>query len=337
MDKNLKPEQPLIDELHRLEQAGVIPERYEAIVSDFLACYRSAVEESGHSFTPLLPLFRLFFKLAAEQFRSPHPFEPYHQKVRRPIDYYRFGIDFILPLVDLPHSKVVGKKHLDRIALQLENGENVVFLSNHQTETDPQAIAILLETDYPQLGEQIIYVAGERVVTDPLAIPFSMGTDLLCIYSKRYIDHPPELKTQKLLHNKQTMARMSHLLQEGGKAIYVAPSGGRDRRDLNGHIEPALFDANSIELFYLMAKKAKTPTHFYPLALSTYDLLPPPETIQKELGETRTAKRTPIHLSFGPECDMDSYPGSDAENKEERRKARALAIWSTVKEMYDNL
>ena len=168
-------------------------------------------------------------------------------------------------------------------------------------------------------------------------MPFSLGTNLLCIYSKRYIDQPPELKAQKLQHNKQTMEKMSRLLQEGGKAIYVAPAGGRDRPDAKGKLEPAPFDPHSIELFYLMAKKAKTPTHFYPLALSTYNLLPPPETIQQQLGETRTAKRSPIHLFVGAEFDMDHYIGSDAADKDSRRQARAQAIWSTVKTMYDKL
>ncbi len=50
----------------------------------------------------------------------------------------------------------------------------------------------------------MIFVAGERVITDPLAVPASMGRNLLCIYSKRYIDHPPELKSEKQLHNKRT-------------------------------------------------------------------------------------------------------------------------------------
>ena len=42
-----------------------------------------------------------------------------------------------------------------------------------------------------------------------------------------------------------------------------------------------------------MARKAKTPTHFYPLTLATYELLPPPETIQMELGETRISQILP--------------------------------------------
>jgi glycerol-3-phosphate O-acyltransferase len=337
MDKKLTPEQPLIEELNRLQQLGHIPEKYAQIAIEFIRCYRETLQDAGRPFEPVLPILQLYLQLIHQQFHSPFSFESYHRKVRHPIDYYAFSLDFIRPLIDLEHSTLDGTKTLDKIATQLKMGENVVFFANHQTEPDPQAIAILLQKKYPQLAERMIYVAGERVVTDPLAIPFSMGCDLLCIYSKRYIDHPPELKAKKQLHNKNTMELMSRLLQEGGKAIFVAPSGGRDRKDRTGHIEPAPFDPQSIEMFYLMAKKAKTPTHFYPLALATYDLLPPPETIQRELGEVRNAKWTPIHLAFGPECNMERYPGSDSPSKEERRKARADMIWETVKKMYGSI
>ncbi len=133
------------------------------------------------------------------------------------------------------------------------------------------------------------------------------------------------------------MEQMSRLLQEGGKVIYVAPSGGRDRRNAEGKIEVAPFDPQSIEMFYLMAKKAKTPTHFYPFALATYDLLPPPETIQKELGEVRYAKRCPIHLALAPPFDMEKFPGSDQNDKIARRQSRADAIWKIVKTNYEKM
>ncbi|MDE3046620.1 MAG: 1-acyl-sn-glycerol-3-phosphate acyltransferase [Verrucomicrobiota bacterium] len=335
MDNDSKREiEQLIAEQLKLQKEGHFPEKYCQIALGFFRCYREALERSGASLSSAIPIFRLFFQLIVEQFRSPYNFEPYHRKIRHPIDYYKFSLDFIRPLIDLPHSRVYGSDSLAQIETQLARGENAIFLANHQTETDPQLIAILLEKNHPKLAEQIIYVAGERVVTDPLAIPFSMGCDLLCIYSKRYIDHPPELKAKKQLHNKNTMELMSRLLQEGGKAIYVAPSGGRDRKDEHGHLEPAPFDPSSIEMFHLMAKKAKTPTHFYPLALDTYELLPPPETIQNELGESRIARRTPVYLSFGPECNMETFPGHDAPSKDERRKAKAHAIWSTVAALY---
>ncbi|MGB7978838.1 MAG: 1-acyl-sn-glycerol-3-phosphate acyltransferase [Chlamydiales bacterium] len=316
MDKRLKPEG--------------LPKKYERILTQFFQCYREATGGGD-------PILQQFSELLRLQLKQPFTFEPYHKKVRRPIDYYQFSLDFIRPLIDLVHSSVQGMEVLGRIDEQLNKGENVVLLANHQTETDPQAIAILLEKSHPHIGEKIIYVAGERVVADPLAIPFSMGCDLLCIYSKRYIDHPPELKAQKQLRNKNTMELMSRLLQEGGKIIYIAPSGGRDRRGSDGEISVAPFDPASIEMCYLMARKAKTPTHFYPFALATYDLLPPPETIQKELGEMRVAKRSPIHIAFTPEFDMEIFPGSSENDKTIRRKARAEAIWNQVNSYYQRL
>ncbi|HSX10285.1 MAG TPA: 1-acyl-sn-glycerol-3-phosphate acyltransferase [Chlamydiales bacterium] len=308
-----------------------LPKNTHQILVKFFQCYREAVGRDVDA------NIEMYIQLLSEQLKTPYAFEPYHKKIRHPIDYYRFSLDFIRPLIDLPHSKVTGLKILDQIDEQLRRNENVVLLANHQTETDPQAIAILLEKTHPHIAEKIIYVAGERVVTDPLAIPFSMGCDLLCIYSKRYIDYPPELKAQKLLHNKNTMELMSRLLREGGKIIYVAPSGGRDRRNAQGVVEVAPFDPPSIEMFYLMARKAKTATHFYPFTLSTYDLLPPPETIQKELGEARLAKRCPIQIAFAPAFDMEIFPGSEENEKTIRRKARADAIWHIVDTNYKRM
>jgi glycerol-3-phosphate O-acyltransferase len=306
------------------------PKKYQKILEPFLQGYRRASSSND----AVLEDFLLFLE---EQIKLPFAFEPYHKKIRHPVDYYRFSLDFTRPLIDLPHSQMGGLDVLDRIDAQLERGENVILLANHQTEADPQVIAILLENTHPHIGEKIIYVAGERVVTDPLAIPFSMGCDLLCIYSKRYIDHPPEKKMEKMLHNKNTMELMSRLLKEGSKIIYVAPSGGRDRRGASGKVEVAPFDPQSIEMLYLMARKAKTPTHFYPFALSTYDLLPPPETVQKELGERRVAQRSPVQIAFCPEFDMEKFPGSEENDKILRRQARADVLWNIVKEQYERM
>lgn len=337
MDKKSIPEQLFLDRLAELHKQGTIPGKYHQIILQFYDCLKTAIEQVDHPIESVISTFLLFLELVREQFEHPHKFEAYHQKIRHPIDYYAFSLDFIRPLINFPHSTIQGKEELDIIEAQLGRKENVIFLANHQTESDPQAIAILLEKKHPRLAESIIYVAGERVVTDPIAIPFSMGCDLLCVYSKRYIDYPPEEKLEKQLHNKNTMELMSRLLQEGGKAIYVAPSGGRDRKNAQGIIEVAPFDPQSIEMFYLMAKKSKTPTHFYPLSLSTYNLLPPPETIQKELGETRSAKYSPIHLFFAPEFDMEHFPGSQEKDKMKRREMRAYAIWNLVRQNYSVL
>lgn len=308
-----------------------IDPKYAEVLRQFLGCYETAL---GSFFIQAIPAALLFLDLLEKELYTPHTFLPYHQKILSPIDYYAFSLEFIRPLVDIAHSKVLGLEHLEALLPCLEAKENIVFLANHQTESDPQAISLLLEKTHPEIGKKIIYVAGERVITDPLAIPFSMGCDLLCVYSKRYINHPPHLKAQKQLHNKHTMEKMSALMKEGGKVIYVAPSGGRDRKKADGTIEVAPFDASSIEMFDLMARKSKSKTHFLPLALATYELLPPPDTIQIAIGETRIAKKTPIFLAFGSEFSMHTLYSS---NKIEQRQKRAEAVWSIVNGLHQLL
>lgn len=326
----------LIEKVERYAAAGQIPTKEKRFFLQFYTEYVLALQENGIDPTPYQPLFHAFLERFIEQLAHPYPFPPYHQQVRHPFDYYQFGIDLIRPLVDLSSSSVEGHKHLEEIIEQLERKENVVFLANHQIEADPQILSILLEKKYPQLALEMIFVAGERVLLDPLAVPFSLGRNLLCIYSKRHINNPPEQKTIKQLHNKRTMDLMSDLLSQGGHAIYVAPSGGRDRADSQGQVHVAPFDPQSIEMFYLMAKKAKRPTSFYPMALATYDLLPPPKDVQKELGEERKAKRGAAHLWIGPKISMEKFPGSDEKDKHTRREQRALYIWHFVNKAFQN-
>lgn len=336
MDKRSTPESAKVaEEMNRLFKSHALPEKYRENIIGFYNQVKRALERANRPQGTFEDTYLQFLALIAEQCKNPFVFQPYHVKVREPIDYFRFSIDFIRPLIDRERSKVFGLEIADEIEEHLKRGENAILLANHQTEPDPQAIAILLETTHPRLADEIIIVAGERVLTDPLAVPFSMGCNLLCIYSKRYIDHPPELKAKKQLHNKHTMEKMSRLLAEGGKAIYIAPSGGRDRKNADGVVEVAPFDPQSIEMLNLMARKSKRPTHFYPFTLSTYNLMPPPDTIQIELGESRKANFTPVYLSFAPEFDMDSF--AEESDKVLRRKQRADAIWSIVDAEYRRL
>lgn len=313
------------------------PDKYKAILAQFFETYRAALADAGFQPDAYDHLIVGFIDRLFEQLDTPFTFEPYHQQITEPFDYYTYGVEFLRPLVDKSRSSVQGLEHLAQAQRQLEAGENVVFFANHQTEGDPQAISLLLEDSFPSIGKTMIFVAGERVTTDPLAVPFSMGRNLLCIYSKRYIDNPPDQKTAKQLHNKKTMERMSELLAEGGHCVYVAPSGGRDRANADGVVEVAPFDPQSIEMFYLMASRSGRPSHFYPMALATYDFLPPPDTIQTELGEARHIKRTGIHMAIGPEVDMEQLAGSDGADRHERRAARAQAIWSRVRDDYQRL
>jgi len=313
------------------------PEELLSSLREFYASYEAAAIQNKKNIDEIQPTLILFLKLVQFQLIEPYEFESYHQAITEPYDLYRFGIDFLAPLIQKDKSSVIGNEFVDQMQSQIERGENVILFANHQTEPDPQAISYLLENSHPKLAKEMIFVAGHRVTTDPLAVPFSLGRNLLCIYSKNYIDHPPEQKPEKMAHNQRTMKTMRQLLSEGGKCIFVAPSGGRDRPNDQGLIEVAPFDPQGIEMFLFTAKRSHTPTHFYPLAMVTFNLLPPPDRVQKRLGEARLAQCAPIHLAFGGEIDLESLHFSENPDKKERRTQRAEAICNLVRQLYKQI
>ena len=261
-------------------------------------------------------------------------------------DYYKMGYEFVEPLLyplptpgvtapDAVTSLITGEAQVEKMRQQLAAGENVVLFGNHQSEADPQASAqwrnslsailcairltlpphpapqifsCLLDEKFEMFGRDTIFVAGDRVQTDAIAVPFSMGRDLLCIYSKKHIENPPELKGEKSKHNRLVMKTMAKLFKEGGKCIWVAPSGGRDRPNAEtGKFEVAPFDSKSIEMFRLMADKSGNPTHFYPLSMLTYPICPPPIAVGGAVGEQRFVKHSPAALAFGDEVDLSLF------------------------------
>jgi len=219
------------------------------------------------------------------------------------LDFYDFGVDFFKNTVDIPGSVVLGEENAKRAFENIKKGENVVFLANHQSEADPQVFSICLEKiGLAEEAAEVIYVAGHKVTTDTLAIPFSMGRNLLCIHSKKHIDAEPEMKEAKQKQNLASMSAMLGMLRKGGTALWVAPSGGRDRRNVEtGEVPIAQFDQKTIDMFRLMGNKSKVKTHFYPLAMVSYELCPPPDTIEVGVGERRNVRYTPIGIAVGKE------------------------------------
>lgn len=313
-------------------QQGAIPPKLFELINLFYDEYGKAVNVTDQHYSHL---FIQLLDLIKEQLSSPYHFPPFHRTIRTPFDYYLFGNAFIEPLIDKNHSHILGREYIEEIISHLKKGANIIFFANHQTEADPQAISLLLDPLYPGFAESMIFVAGERVITDPLAAPFSMGRNLLCIYSKRYINHPAEKKEEKQQHNQKTMELMCNLLKKGKQCIYVAPSGGRDRLNSVGEMELAPFDPKSIEMFHLMARKARTTTLFYPMALSTYHILPPPETIQIELGERRQAKKGAVAIYVGPQLSYSQI--KDCNDKKMERNSRSIYAWEQVRKGYEAL
>ena len=221
------------------------------------------------------------------------------------VDFYNAGCDFFRPAIDLSRSLVLGQDHLAQARAQLEAGENVIFLANHQSEADPQVVSCLFDYFLPTMSDvtsEIVYVAGHKVTTDALAVPFSMGRNLLCIHSKKHIDSDLETKPAKSKQNMAAMNTMLAGLKTGGMAIWVAPSGGRDRRDVaSGTIPIAPFDPKTVDMFRLMGNKSKVPTHFYPFSMVSYNLCPPPDSVEAGVGERRNVRYTPVGISVGEE------------------------------------
>ncbi|CAN0338508.1 unnamed protein product [Ascophyllum nodosum] len=151
--------------------------------------------------------------MVPENVKEPYKFELFHPATKDPLDLYTWRNDFFRPLVEMDKSLLAGKENLDKIVDYLAKGENVFLLSNHQTEADPQVNSLLMEREgYGKLASGLINVAGHRVTTDPLAIPFSMGRNLFCIFSKKYIENPPELKGEKQKHNVRTLKKMAEMM-----------------------------------------------------------------------------------------------------------------------------
>lgn len=284
-----------------------IPGKYIDVIHGFFTNYMVEIYESGGDVEFYEEMLSGLLLQMLQLTKEPPTFEPFHRSVREPYDYYAMGVDFARGIVEKDTSLTYGAENIEKIQRQLAAGENVVLLSNHQSEADPQIISILLDEKYPGFAESTIFVAGDRVTTDMLARPFSMGRNLLCIFSKKHVDNPPEQKAEKMRRNKMVMKQMGQLLKEGGRCIWVAPSGGRDRPDGNGDYQVADFDAKSVEMFRLMAGKAKKPTHFYPLSMFTFSNLPPPVAVGGAVGEVRVVKRHPAGLHFADEVNLEVY------------------------------
>ena len=173
---------------------------------------------------------------------------------------------------------MLGIDNLRTAQHQLSLGHNVVFLANHQSEADPYALDALLThvaglpSDFAQT---LVFMAGDRVRDDPIVAPFSAGRNLLTVYSRKHLDDVPALRAKKVTHNRRTISVTQRLFAKGGCAVWFAPSGGRDRRGVDGRISCAPFDPDAIEMMRMTARKSGTPTHFYPMALVTYNMLPP--------------------------------------------------------------
>ncbi|GBG69664.1 hypothetical protein CBR_g4494 [Chara braunii] len=328
-----------------------IPPRSMAHIERFWNYYKSAVMSSGRerALEEAVRVMGQVFERIFMQFENPYIFDSHHLSIREPYDYYRFGQEYLRPLIDFENSYVGNCAILDEIESYIKQGHNVVLLSNHQTEADPGLMALLLEKSHPFLAENLTYVAGDRVVQDPFCKPFSMGRNLLCVYSKKHINDDPATAVMKTSANRRTLKVMASLFAQGGQLVWIAPSGGRDRPNEKGAWFPAPFDAASVETMRRLAEqdpgklgkgKQKPPGHLYPLALLCYSIMPPPRKVEKELGEERVIGYHGIGMSVGSELnfkDIAIKAGLDVADRAAARELFSQAAYDATKLQYNAL
>lgn len=273
------------------------PEGFVQQMNGFLSDYKESNIASKYTADKYKFNLMTFLKTIQQAYKAPHQFQPYHQALREPFDYYSWGNDFLKPMIIMEQSRMLGKDNAEKMLERLKDGENVVILSNHQTEADPQVISVLLEQNgLAELAEKMIFIAGHKVTNDPVCIPFSMGRNLICIHSKKHIKNPPEDMPKKQAQNLESMQAMGALFSQGGHVFWVAPSGGRDRPDEAGEFVVAPFDLKALDMFKMLGMQSRKPLSFYPMAMYSNKLVPPPKDTSSGLGEARSGKRGPVSI-----------------------------------------
>ncbi|KDP30701.1 hypothetical protein JCGZ_16136 [Jatropha curcas] len=334
-----RTEQDLLSGIRKEAEAGRLPSNVAAGMEELYQNYRNAVIQSGTPNAEEIILSNMAVALdrISLDVEDPFVFSHYHRALREPFDYYNFGQNYIRPLVDFRNSYVGNISLFHEVEEKLQQGHNIVLMSNHQTEADPAIIALLLEKTKPYIAENLIYIAGDRVITDPLCKPFSMGRNLICVYSKKHMNDVPELTEMKKRANIRSLKEMAILLRGGSRIVWIAPSGGRDRPDhLTGEWYPAPFDASSVDNMRRLAEHSGAPGHIYPLALLCHDIMPPPLQVQKEIGEKRVISFHGVGLSIAPGISFSEIAGS-CENPEEAKNIYSQLLYDSVTAQYNVL
>ncbi|KAK9144241.1 hypothetical protein Sjap_004144 [Stephania japonica] len=317
-------------------EAGRLSPSVAAGLEELYRNYRNAVLQSGNTRADeiILSNMSVAFDRIILDIEDPFTFSPHHKGIREPFDYYRFGQNYIQPLIDFRRSFVGNVSLFHEMEDKLREGHNVILISNHQTEADPAVIASLLESTNPYIAENLTYVAGDRVITDPLSKPFSMGRNLICVYSKKHMYDSPEQIEMKRRSNTRSLKEMATLLRGGSQIIWIAPSGGRDRPDpLTGQWFPESFDVSSVDNVRRLSDHSGVPGHVYPLALLCYDIMPPPAKVEKDIGEQRMISFHGVGLSVASEIKFSDVAAEIAD-PDEAKEAFSLALYHSVIQQY---
>jgi hypothetical protein len=125
-------------QLNAAVDAGKAPKEITEIVLGFIEEYSSSFQEAGETPENFGYQVSNMLKYTMEALSDPYQFSANHQAIREPFDFYKWGNDFLRPLIIRERSKLFGKENALQLMETIRNGGNAVILSNHQTEADPQ-------------------------------------------------------------------------------------------------------------------------------------------------------------------------------------------------------
>ena len=150
---------------------------------------------------------------------------------------------------------------------------------------------------------------------------------------------PQELRDAKQAINRKTVTLMIKALNEGGKLLWIAPSGGRDRPSAEtGAWSPAPFDPAAVELMRQLTAKAKPAGHLYPLAMESGSMMPPPPATEKAVGERRLTNYVGVGIALGAKLDVEAIvAGIDEADRDARSAAVGAAAQKAVEGEYAGL
>ncbi len=308
-----------------------LSEPFKSNFMEFVECFFKISLEKGITIDEATKTMTMLYDAVLAQISSPYLFQSVHYPKEEDATLYEMGLKVAAPLIQgVP--EICNPQNLMKVKELLERGENVIFAANHQTELEPQILSIACDPIAKDLFKNTFFVAGERVTTDPIAAPFSRGRKLFCIFAKRYVSENKEIETERRMHNLKTIKQMKELLNGGGACIYVALGGGRDRPDAQGNVQLTSFDPSSVGLFTLLSQTAKKPTHIFPLAISSFNILPPPVSIQKELGERRWTQGGKLRVAIGERFDYSHF--LEIEDKESMHLELTHGLFARLQELY---
>lgn len=159
----VKSEQEFFQALQQGVDSGKLPKQLYAAFEDFYNNYKHTVLTSDAPDASPELVARIMGSIADRtfnQFLDPYTFPSYHTRLLEPYDYYKFGQNYVRTLINFNKSVVGHIERFEKLQQQLDAGDNVILLANHQTEADPGVWALLLEKHLPHLATEIIYVAG---------------------------------------------------------------------------------------------------------------------------------------------------------------------------------